>query len=64
MDRLTLKDARIQYRNKNKQCRYCEFSTVVEDIDDYWALEKLYCALSEDRATEICEFYQVKEDDI
>ncbi|MDU6995929.1 MAG: hypothetical protein E6356_13800 [Terrisporobacter othiniensis] len=66
MSKLSLKDARYQYRNKNKSCKYCEFSYMQQELElDYIFanyIDVLYCKLSEKQMCKVCEFYQVKED--
>lgn len=66
--RLTLQEARQQYRSKNQKCEYCEFCGREVDFKNYGGVivdyDILWCYVKDEKCdNKPCEFYQVKEGD-
>lgn len=64
--KLTLQEARQQYRKQNKKCEYCEFCSREVDFEDLGGViaeyDILWCLVKDEKCdNKPCEFYQVKE---
>ena len=65
--KLTLQEARQQYRNQNKKCEYCEFCSRERSFEDFGGVieefDILWCHVKDEKCdNKPCEFYQVKCD--
>lgn len=63
--KLTLQEARKQYRNQNKKCEYCEFCSREINSEDWGEVivdfDVLWCHVKDEECdNKPCEFYQVK----
>lgn len=66
--RLTLQEARDQYRSQNQKCEYCEFCGKEVDFEDYGGViveyDILWCLVKDKKCdNKPCDYYQVKEED-
>lgn len=64
-NKLTLKEARILYREEHKKCRYCEFSEERISTKEFGGgiISKdtiTWCLVKDEKCKEVCDFYQVK----
>ena len=61
--KLTLEEAREDYRTKVKMCKYCEFYMLKKE----WYMDEDiyndYCLVKDENCNEPCEYYQVKKED-